>query len=170
MPDAGKKSKKPIIITLITLVMAAIVAVVLFLILKAKPLDKEFFVSDDTKLVYNVTNEFNEVPYGATELYMVYFLSGDKIDRLVTYYGYDTEDLAKAALEQYPDIFTISDDTTKVERDGRYILLTASSYLYEGTTVDSIKTIIDYQEKGDSGVIESTDENIIEDADVQINW
>lgn len=170
MPDqSGKKTKKIIIIVAaIAVVIAAVVALVM--ILKPKKLDKDFFVSDDTKLVYNVGQEISGGIYDATEIYMVYEYSGDQITKLVTYYGYETEDMAKLAAEKYAEIFTPNEDITEVKIDGRYICLTASPYLYEGTTVESIKTIVDFQTKGDSGVYDYGEENVIEDADVEINW
>ena len=170
MPDqSGKKSKKiVIIVAAVAVVIAAVVALVM--ILKPKKLDKDYFVSDDTKLVYNVGQEISGGLYGATEIYMVYEYSGDQITKLVTYYGYETEELAKTAAENYADIFTPGEDITEVKVEGRYICLTASPYLYKGTTLESIRTIIDFQTKGDSGVYDYSEENVIEDADVEINW
>ena len=175
MPDNGKKSKKPIIISIIiVLILAAAAGVAAFFLLKNKPLDSSYFVSDDTKLVYNVSKNLDgATSYDSYEIYMVYFYEGDKLTGLTTYYGYESEDAAKAALEKYSEAFKTGDDITKVEQNGKYICLTAAAYLYEGTTVDSIRTIIEFQEKGNTGIVEEDQEleqNIIEDAEVKINW
>ena len=60
MSDNGKKSKKPIIISIIiVLILAAAAGVAAFFLLKNKPLDSSYFVSDDTKLVYNVSKNLD---------------------------------------------------------------------------------------------------------------
>lgn len=170
--SSGSKNKKIIIGVLATVVViTAVVAAIM--ILKPKTLDEKFFVSDDTKLVYNVGKEISGGLYDATEIYMVYDYSGDQITKLTTYYGYETEELAKSAADKYSDIFTPNEDIEKVEVNGRYICLTAKPYVYEGTTVDSVKTIIDFQTKGDEGVDYNNgyiEDNDIEDADVVIEW
>ncbi|MCR5832502.1 MAG: hypothetical protein K6G36_00975 [Candidatus Saccharibacteria bacterium] len=171
MPDNGKKSSKKLIIIAIAAIVAIAAAVVaIIMILKPKTLDKDFFVSDDTKLVYNVSADISGELYDSSEVYMVYNYSGDTITKLTTYYGYVDEAAAKAALDKYSTIFTPNDDIVEVKLEGRYISLVAKPYLYEGTTVESIRTIIDFQTKGDSGVVDYGEENVIEDADVRILW
>lgn len=169
MPDNGKKKNKIIIIAAaVVVVVAAIVAAIM--ILKPTPLDDKFFVSDNTKLVYNVGKEIYGGLYDSTEIYMVYNYSGDTITKLTTYYGYENEEMAKAAADKYADIFKPGDEIEEVKIDGRFICLTAKPEIYEGTTVDSVKTIIDFQTKGDEGVEDYIEDNIIEDADVTIEW
>ena len=170
MPDNGKKSKKLIIIAIAAIVAIAAAVVAIIMILKPKTLDKDFFVSDDTKLVYNVSSEISGELYESSEVYMVYNYSGDTITKLTTYYGYKYEATAKAVLEKYSTIFTPNEDIEEVKLEGRYISLVAKPYLYEGATVDSIRSIIDFQDKGDDGIVDYAEENVIEDAEVNVNW
>ncbi len=170
MPDNGKKSKKPVIIAIATIVAIAAAAVAIVMVLKSKTITKDFFKSDDTKLVYNVSSDLDKPLFDSTEVYMVYDYKDGKITKLTTYYGYETEELAKAALDKYADIFVVNDDTLEVIQSGSYIGLVAAPYLYESVTVDSVNAQIDLQTKGDDDEPDYTEENIIENADVEITW
>ena len=167
MPEAGKKNKKFIIIAIVLAIIVAAVIALVF-IFKNKPIDESYFVSDNTKLVRDLRKDFPNGLYGSKDIYMVYNYSDNQITKLVTYYDFETEEAAKAALEKYSDIFVVNENNEEVKVDGRYIAVTAKSHLYEGTTTESIKNII--EDEDDVEVDYTDDESINEDATVEIVW
>ena len=167
MPEAGKKNKKFIIIAIILAIIVA-AAIALVFIFKNKPIDESYFVSDNTKLVRDLRNDFPNGLYGAKNIYMVYNYTDNQITKLVTYYEFESEEAAKTALEKYSEIFAVNENNEEVKVEGKYISVAAKAHLYEGTTTDSIRNIID--DEGDVKVEYTDDESVNEDATVEIVW
>lgn len=168
MPDTGKKNKKLFAIIAVIFVVMFAAAIAIVLILKNKPIDENYFVSDDSKLVRDLSAEMPEGLFDSKNIRMVYNYSDNQITKLVTYYGYESEAAAKSALATYEDAFKVDENNAEVKVEGKYIAITARPHLYEGTTTESIKNILEL--KSGENTEYQDDESVNEDATVEIVW
>lgn len=151
MATQTRKNKKMIawicgIVVAVVLIIVAIVVVVA----SPKRLDESFFVSDGTKYVatlgpkydiYNVSSS----DYVPDKIYLVYFYSNDKVTDVKAYYKYSNESEAKD-LYNWMKEKDNSDDISKVEIDGEYVIIVSDKSAYEDMTADDAKQEVEFME------------------------
>lgn len=152
MAEEGK-SKKPLILGIaagVVVIAIAIVLVVVFVINK-KGLGDDYFVSDGSKYVLNmdtsdiIDGEAGNSDYTPVKTHVVYEYSGDTITNLKSYYEYKDEETAKLAYEAYQE-YDAESAFEKVERDGKYLIITSKKEEYENLKASEVKSEIDLYE------------------------
>lgn len=162
----ARKNNRNIIIGAIIGIVALIVVVTLIIIMVARGnrLDESFFVSDGSKYVatldgndYGFSDEEDIVP---VKVYVVYFVSGDKVTDMKSYYEFADEVSAKKAFDiaKQGD----SEELDSYELNGKYIVLTAEPIQYEGMTAEDAKAQIEFIEIS-NGMSSGSDIEVVTD-------
>ena len=139
------KSKKPIIIGIITaIVIAAIVAVVVILAVnknKEVVLNDDYFKTTADRVVYNAARN-DGANYGAKSTHQVYDIKGDEITGYTFYYEYDSESKAKEAFETIQSDAEYDETIKEVKQTGKYIAVYFEESAYAGSTATEVKNWI----------------------------
>lgn len=112
------------------------IAITLIVVFYPKPVSYEqgYFVSDDTKSVLNLESENGT---STRKTHIVYEYDGDKVSAIKTYFEYIDEATAAASIEslkKQPEF-----EKSKVELDGKYIIVTANEDSFKGLSADDVK-------------------------------
>lgn len=165
MAETAKKTNKNLIIGICAAIAVVIVVVVAVILIPkgAGPIDDSYFVSDSSKYVLNLDQDYlnEDEEYSPLESHMVYFYSGEKITGLTIYYEYADATTAKAAYDtlEAADAFSAFKSVTL---DGKYVVFVTNPSDYEELTASDVKSQIEFvellKEAQDSGSFTTTEE------------
>lgn len=136
------------IVAIIAVIFAVVFAV------KRNTLNDDFFVSDSTKLVLTLENNYQEegatiVP---TKSHLVYYYSGDKITGVKYYYEFPSNE---KATEAFNELNTNDDfDDNNYALSGKYIIFTFPTSQYENLTVEEIRSYLEEFEQEQNSIQE----------------
>ena len=140
---AKKKDSKNLITGIVAAVVAValIAVIVVVVVMSSKKLDDSFFVSDDTKYVLTLSSSdgifsLDVDKYTPEKAHIVYFYSGDEITGVNVYYEYESDAVAKDAVEYFNGQDIVESEIEKIETDGKYVVVKATSEVYEGMTAE----------------------------------
>lgn len=157
MQKSHSNRKLLIIIGSIASTIAIILIVILVIILKSNTIDDSYFISDNSKYVFEIPSDSvsfdsEDEVYRPIKAYNVYHYSGDKITSLETIYQYPDNDTAKNALEHFT---SDSEGYKLIAQKGNYIVLTADESTYNDLSPDTLQNNLDF-------------ESVFEDDDIDI--
>jgi len=151
MANKAKKDNKNLIIGICAAVVVVVVIIVaVVLATSGTKLNDAFFVSDGSK--YVVTMEADESTDSDDEVspvkvHLVYFYSDDKVTDMKSYYEFADDSAAKKAYDLYKEADSDeSEDVSKYEISGKYVILTADASQYEGMTANDAKQQVEFTE------------------------
>lgn len=98
------------------------------------PVNDEYFVTDDTKYVVDLSPTGNST---SVKTHVVYTYDGDTVTGMKTYFEYADEESAERALESVKNLVEFAN--SQVELEGRYIVATANEDQYKGLTASDVK-------------------------------
>ena len=142
-PVKTKKKKSPIkkffrsnygVATCAAVVLAVAITLIVIFFPKPTEVDEAYFVTDDTKSVLNLESDN---PNSTRQTHIVYEYDGDNVSAIKTYFEYPDEAAAAASIEslkKQPEF-----EKSKVELDGKYIVVSANPDSFKGLTVDDVK-------------------------------
>lgn len=144
------------IIAIVAIIFAIVFAV------KGATINDAYFVSDGSKLVINLDNDYDDnVVVAPIKSHLVYYYSGDKITGVKYYYEFSSNE---KALEAYNELKSNDDfNESEIALNGKYIIFTFPSSQYEGTTVEDVKSYMQIVENGSGTTeIEAAEETVEE--------
>lgn len=157
MQKSHSNRKLLIIIGSIASTIAIILIVILVIILKSNTIDDSYFISDNSKYVFEIPSDSvsfdsEDEAYRPVKAYNVYHYSGNKITSLETIYQYSDNDTARNALEHFT---SDSEGYKLITQKGNYIILTADESTYSDLSPDTLQNNLDF-------------ESVFEDDDIDI--
>lgn len=170
MATEAKNNKNLIIGICGAVVAIAIIVVVAVFVLKNKKptLNDDYFKSDGSKLVISMDADASQ-ENAAVKQHQVYTYSGETITGLKSYLEFETADAAKAAYDSYKN--TGEDGSiSKVELDGKYIVMTIAEEQYKELTTTAVKGYIELFESIKNAALEETSgdtETTVEDPEAE---
>lgn len=165
------KNNKKLVICIIAAVAVVAIAIIIFLIYRggSKPINDEYFVSDDSKYVLTAEATGSEFT-GALKQHDVFFYSGEKITGAKVYYEFADNEAAKAAYEEFRNGLTNGENNDSdlkaedVRLDNKYIVLDVSDKDgYANMTASEVKRTTEFYNSIDNS---SLDPEISSDSDL----
>ena len=145
------------ILAIIAIIVATIFAFV------NHPIDSSYFVTDDTKLVLNLTVN-NENAEGdnisLVAAHAVYCRQDDKITCAKTYYEFTDPAAAKTAYTELINSLE-ADDKNSYDINGKYIIITAPAEVYTELSVKDVESQIEFYESLQKGELPEQKEDVI---------
>lgn len=141
-----KKNRRIVIIAAVALFIVVLVAI-LASGSYYEPIDDDYFVSDDSKLVYTLSKKMSNFETSENEpelTYIVYYYAGDDIINARMFYSYDSEEEAGEANKN----ITMDDKDWATSRklNGRYIIFNTTSDFWSGLTTSFVKKALGIDE------------------------
>lgn len=127
----NKKTIQNICVFSSAIAVIAIMAILLNMF-RQPIVNDEYFVSDDTKEVVSLNASGNS---SSSRTFIVYSYSGEEVTGLKTYFEYEDEESAKAALQLLKD----QPEFKNAELEGKYIVVTADESQFKGLTASDVK-------------------------------
>lgn len=138
--------------------VVAIVAIIFALVfaLNSNTINDAYFVSDNSKLVLTLDNDYDENDVLApTKSHLVYYYSGDKITGVKYFYEFSSEDKAAEAFKGLTENNEEYDGRPEsIKLNGKYVIYTFPANQFEGTSVEDIKSYLEVIENTPEGTIE----------------
>ena len=127
--------------------IAAVIAIIIGIVvaIKANPtINDDYFVSDGSKYVINMSMDDESSDEGIVGMHIVYYYSGDTVTGAKSFYEFKDEATAKAA---YDELKNASDeDTGSYSLNGKYVVLAADDDTIKNLTVDEVKSQVEFYE------------------------
>ena len=129
-----------IIGVIIAIIVIALITYFIFSLFKGQPIDKSYFVTDDTKVSINMNASQNNSDTSGpskslVETHIVYEYDGDTVTGLKTYFEYSDAETAKSAYESLKS----QPEFEGAEIKDNYIIVTAKPESFQGLTASDVK-------------------------------
>ncbi len=139
--------KRNIIATIVGVAILAVIAVVVFIVIninKISPIDDDYFMSDDTKLVIDVDGDKILVEAGGQRpvmAYKVYYYTGDDVNDMKVFFEYTDDEQAKTADGTMGDGYKEWAENKKI--NGKYIVFDVKKSQYDGIKTSDVRQMME---------------------------